>query len=130
VSEQLIFEGSLDVLAKVGREAFFSALGQRTPEHTEATTANWGDVVHVVLPVMQMDTSVSAANLARAAYQAFGRNTAPWDTQPLVVRLAWEAVVRHIVSVSAAEDSKDLNTCTSFDWGKWVLERISKETAA
>jgi len=63
--------------------------------------------------------------VARRAAQAY-HGTDTWPSMKMEVRLAFEAVSRHVCNLVYAEDSSDLRDAESFDWAEWMLHRMDK----
>jgi hypothetical protein len=114
----------LEDVARGGREAFFRSLNMEVPESEESP--QWEEAADIVCQVCDMEIETTWHNLTQKAYALFKSHAANWEEEPEIVKLAWEAAVRHMANLRRAEDADDVTSAGEFDWTSWLIKRLEK----
>lgn len=120
---------SLEDLAREGREAFFRALAKDPKEWeqvSKSSRSRWEEVAEGCAHVCEQQLEMSWPQLARRLAFTFYREERLEKTAE-VLRIAWEAVARHICNLILAEDRDDLNDIAAHDWTAWAGEKLNKQ---
>ena len=94
---------------------------------SDAIQERWMNFAEVLADACDRELETTWERITEKAYAAYHENEG-YGEQPLVVRLLWQAVTRHIVNLITAEDAEDLSALSGAGkfWKEWILERSSK----
>lgn len=90
---------------------------------------SWQKVVRRAIHLCDTD-SLAAAELARELYNASFGTEIPvvrWEQLPALHRTCWDAVGRHLATLSDWEDVQDLEALEA-SWPLWITKRTVRET--
>ena len=124
---------TLETLAITARQVFCGiVVGNCNPWEnlSEDVRDRWFRAVERVVGQCENQIETEWTSLARAASSEFF-GTDPWQREPPVIRLAWEAVARHIVNLCVADEDEPIDLTKMEDrWPEWVAGKLEERKDA